>query len=577
MKRKKSRSIRTDILLSVIFLSILGILSSLLGLYSINNVMRVATRISDQYMVSVDLLGDIRANTEKMHKLALSHIISLDLNSKLDITTDIKETGATLEDNVLAYKDYITEEETTIYKQLAEYCQFFEEGVAQLLAFSVSGDTSQAYRYANNELKNSIDEIGRLIDILVYSNNQATGEEKQLLDRIYIQGMFNNVVTVLAMIGAGIVIVLIVTKKVIKPIMEMEKELSLMIEEIESRIGDLTKRIEIKYDDEVGSLGAGINKFLERLQSIFTILNKDTDEMDIVVNEVFDSISTSNESVTQLAALTEELSAAMQQVSDNLVSMSQNSEEVQEDVSTIANESTQLNDYAREMKHNAEEIKASASENVKAISEKTNEILLVLNQAIEDSNSVNQVNVLTEDILSITSQTNLLALNASIEAARAGEAGKGFAVVADEIRMLADSSRLAANNIQEINAIVTKAVHNLSSHAKELTEYLTDSILPEFNTFVQVGEQYMKDAEYVEHSMSLFKKNTDELTMVMQDMGQSITTISDSIEESTKGINSVATNTQELVEDMDNITARMNQNKAIASELKEEAEVFKKL
>jgi methyl-accepting chemotaxis protein len=69
------------------------------------------------------------------------------------------------------------------------------------------------------------------------------------------------------------------------------------------------------------------------------------------------------------------------------------------------------------------------------------EIIEKLKKAIDNSRSVEQVENLTNEILSISSQTNLLALNASIEAARAGEAGKGFAVVADEIRKLADSSR----------------------------------------------------------------------------------------------------------------------------------------
>ena len=114
------------------------------------------------------------------------------------------------------------------------------------------------------------------------------------------------------------------------------------------------------------------------------------------------------------------------------------------------------------MKANAEKIESDARYNMVQTGEKVGNILDVLNKAIEDSKSVDQVNNLTNDILNISSQTNLLALNASIEAARAGEAGKGFAVVADEIRQLADSSRETANKIQSINSVVVAAVNNLS-------------------------------------------------------------------------------------------------------------------
>ena len=120
------------------------------------------------------------------------------------------------------------------------------------------------------------------------------------------------------------------------------------------------------------------------------------------------------------------------------------------------------------MRNRADELERTAEENKKNTNIIMGDILSALQEAIEESKSVEKVNGLTDEILSISSQTNLLALNASIEAARAGEAGKGFAVVADEIRQLADSSRDTASNIQNINDMVTVAVKELIKSSDEI-------------------------------------------------------------------------------------------------------------
>ena len=160
------------------------------------------------------------------------------------------------------------------------------------------------------------------------------------------------------------------------------------------------------------------------------------------------------------------------------------------EVELIAEKTDELTGYTKDMKAHAQSMESVARTNMESTDRKVSEILEVLQKAIEDSNSVKQVNSLTNDILNIASQTNLLALNASIEAARAGEAGRGFAVVAREISQLAAASQEAANNIQRINAVVTNSVNNLSDNANGLVSYINDSILPEFERFVESGVEY---------------------------------------------------------------------------------------
>ena len=330
-------------------------------------------------------------------------------------------------------------------------------------------------------------------------------------------------------------------------------------------------------NQEVAAVGSGINLFMGKLQDIFKTIIHNSKRMETVVNEVRESVMTSNSSVSDLSALTEELSATMQEMSDNASLINSNTESVAGEVNQIAERTTEINNYTKEMKGHADSMESAARSNMESTGTKVNEILEVLNRAIEDSNSVNQVNSLTDDILNIASQTNLLALNASIEAARAGDAGRGFAVVATEISQLAAASQEAANRIQQINSVVTQAVHNLADNANGLVQYMNESILPEFEEFVTAGSEYKNKATYIENVMNEFESKTDSLKNTMVEIQRSINTIAHAIEEGAKGVSNAADSTQVLVTDMENISNRMDENFEIATDLKKETAIFTKI
>ena len=257
------------------------------------------------------------------------------------------------------------------------------------------------------------------------------------------------------------------------------KEINGIIVNIDNKKGDLTQRVTPINNAEVDAVGKGINVFMTKLQAIFKAVVTNSARMERVVDDVRQSVQTSNSSVSDLSALTEELSATMQDISENASVINTNTDNVAKEVELIAEKTDELTGYTKDMKAHAQSMESVARTNMESTDRKVSEILEVLQKAIEDSNSVKQVNSLTNDILNIASQTNLLALNASIEAARAGEAGRGFAVVASEISQLAAASQEAANNIQRINAVVTNSVNNLSDNANGLVNYINDSFLPE--------------------------------------------------------------------------------------------------
>ena len=247
---------------------------------------------------------------------------------------------------------------------------------------------------------------------------------------------------------------------------------------------------------------------------------------------------------------------------------------VKEDVQDMAEECSAITDYSAAMKIRANEMEAVAQTNTEVIQKKAVDILKVLEEAIENSKSVDQVTKLTKDIVEISSTTNLIALNASIEAMRAGEAGKGFAVVASEIKSLAGSCSETAGRIQEINQIVTNAVHNLSKHSQDMADYLSETILTEFREFVCSGRQYKEDAEYVKEMIDAFNSRTDRLRNSMSEIAASIDGITRAIDDGAAGITGVAGSTKSLVEDMADITGRMDTNREIVKELKKQMGVF---
>ena len=177
----------------------------------------------------------------------------------------------------------------------------------------------------------------------------------------------------------------------------------------------------------------------------------------------------------------------------------------------------------------------------------------------------------------ISKQTNLLALNASIEAARAGEAGKGFAVVADEISNLANNSRDTANNIQNISKMVTDAVSNLAANANDMIQFVNDTVLKDYESFVSVAERYRSDANDMDHILQGFSESSKELALTMEDMTNGLDEIALSVEDSAKGVIGATENTGQLVDATKGILKVANNNLQIAAELNEEVNKFRNI
>jgi len=576
MNNKKRTSLKTLILLPVFILGALTIICNVMAINNIRTVNSNAADITDNCMMSVSDLGEIKNDIQVIHTLGLSHIIATDLNTMISVVGEINDNQEELEKKLDEYKKYVQNDDMDTYNSLVSNYNTMKYELGNIMAYSALGKNEEAYAIANGVVSDSSTAIQKDIEVLSTHANDTASEARERLTSVYASSLVSNGIVIIISVILIIVAIYCVMKYVIKPIIATNKDIRDIIDGIDNGEGDLTKRVRVISNDEIADLGNGINLFMDKLQEILKLIIENTNYMENVVAEVDGSVVKSNDSASDLSAMTEELSATMQDVGLSVNTINDNADDILKDVEIIATKSDNINQFSKEMKANAEKIESDARYNMVQTGEKVGNILDVLNKAIEDSKSVDQVNNLTNDILNISSQTNLLALNASIEAARAGEAGKGFAVVADEIRQLADSSRETANKIQSINSVVVAAVNNLSDNANNLVSYLQQTILPEFQTFVDGGVKYKENASYIENAMDEFVEKTDVLKKNMDEIAHSINTITTVVDDGAAGVNNAAISTQDLVEDIVNISNKMIENKSIAQNLKNSTNIFAK-
>ena len=270
----------------------------------------------------------------------------------------------------------------------------------------------------------------------------------------------------------------------------------------------------------------------------------------------------------------EELVASMENVANSTVDLEDKLKLVREATDAIYSESQNGAERAELIKSEADTIKKDAADKKDSTGAKIEELSKVLEASVKESEQVNQISDLTNDILDIASQTNLLALNASIEAARAGEAGKGFAVVADEISKLAANSREAAGNIQEISARVTTAVKELSDNAIQVIDFINENVLSDYDSFVETGAKFEDTASVIDEMLGSFTDKANKLNEVMDAMSVRIEDIANSLQESSYAINMSATASTTIVSEIQGITDAMDQNGIVTKQLSESTMKF---
>lgn len=369
----------------------------------------------------------------------------------------------------------------------------------------------------------------------------------------------------------AILVLTIIVSRITKGLMQVNAK----IYDLVHNEGDLTQKLDVRSGDELELIAGNVNELLAYIRKIMIGISSGSMRLMSTSRKMVDHVSSADESITDVSATMQEMSAAMEETTSSLNQITEAIDEIYLSVERIAGNADAGKVSSQEMESRASGANDAAAEGEKKANIETEKMAASLNEKIAKSKSVEQIEVLTSNIIEITEQTNLLALNASIEAARAGEAGRGFAVVADEIGKLAGNSADAAAKIRQVSAEVIQAVDELAEGSQQMIEFVRNSTEEGFGGLVATSENYATDANAMRAMMEQFAQTAEELRSTMDGIRESISAVNIAVEESAKGIAGVSESSVQLTGNVNDIQSEASDNNGIAEDLATEVGKFK--
>lgn len=383
--------------------------------------------------------------------------------------------------------------------------------------------------------------------------------------------MRNVVIIGIVFFLAAVVLFSIIISRITKNLWNVDDR----IYDIVNSNGDLTQTVQIRTGDEIESIAGHVNELLAYMRQIMTSISDNSNHLNESSENVAFHLKDTQASVSQVSNTMEEMTATMEETTSSLSRINESVNEVFQFIEQINSRSRDGGVLSDEIKESAQKIQANAISEQEAAKQRTKEITESVHAKIEQSKAVAKIGELTSNIINITDQTNLLALNASIEAARAGEAGKGFAVVADEIGKLASDSASAAEQIQDVSAVVVKAVNALAQEASRMVKFVEEVAMKGYSDLVRTSEEYNEESGKINEMMQMFSHQAQQLQNNMDEIRQVMETVNHSVEENAHGVSRISEMSANINENVKNIEELAGTNMSIAHKLDMEVNKFR--
>ncbi|MGK9486038.1 methyl-accepting chemotaxis protein [Bacillus cereus group sp. MYBK29-1] len=409
-------------------------------------------------------------------------------------------------------------------------------------------------------------------DFTNYSNEQAKLRDQSIkkIDQSSLQIEYVVFLSLVICIIAAIILAWWFSGKLVKPIQQIDSKLK----ELSSQEGDLTARLQVSSNDEIGTIATSFNKMLENLQHIINRVQKTSVEVQNASENMLEKTNISREATIKVQS-----------------SMSNLNESIQSQASSMEESSTAMDDMTVSVQRIAESA-SSVTELAVATSEQANDGSSVIQKSVSQMTTIHDavnatsevverlithtkyIDTAVQSISNIAEQTNLLALNASIEAARAGEQGKGFAVVADEVRKLAEQSKTAATDINQLLHQIqqdTETASSMMSQGRSEAFEGIHVIREAGNSFTTIVEQVNK----VSTQMQDISATAEEMAASAEEMNASLNNIASISTEVSSETAATAQSAEQKVITMNEMTQTAKQMKQTVEELDQLVSHFK--